>query len=92
MSGRSSKPDVVLLDIRMPVMDGRTTLDGDSQASGLASLPVIAVTASSKAGEEDGACAASSAATFASHSPGKRSFWHWRGSSSASLARIRRKI
>ncbi|SPE61600.1 Multi-sensor hybrid histidine kinase [Verrucomicrobia bacterium] len=47
-----AKPDVVLLDIRMPVMDGRTTLAEIRKQANLVSLPVIAVTASSKAGEE----------------------------------------
>ena len=47
-----AKPDVVLLDIRMPVMDGRTALVEIRKQASLASLPVIAVTASSKAGEE----------------------------------------
>src|SRR5579859_8065573 len=47
-----TKPDVVLLDIRMPVMDGRATLAEIRKQAELASLPVIAVTASSEAGEE----------------------------------------
>jgi signal transduction histidine kinase/DNA-binding response OmpR family regulator len=47
-----AKPDVVLLDLRMPVMDGRTTLAEIRKQASLLSLPVIAVTASSKAGEE----------------------------------------
>jgi CheY-like chemotaxis protein len=47
-----ARPDVVLLDLRMPVMDGRTTLAEIRKQPSLASLPVIAVTASSKAGEE----------------------------------------
>ena len=47
-----TKPDVVLLDIRMPVMDGRMTLAEIRKQARLASLPVIAVTASSEAGEE----------------------------------------
>jgi signal transduction histidine kinase/DNA-binding response OmpR family regulator len=47
-----TKFDVVLLDIRMPVMDGRTTLAEIRKQASLVSLPVIAVTASSKAGEE----------------------------------------
>src|SRR5204862_169704 len=42
----------VLLDIRMPVMDGRTTLTEIRKRPELASLPVIAVTASSKACED----------------------------------------
>jgi len=47
-----AKPDVVLLDIRMPVMDGRTTLAEIRKQASLVSLPVIAVTASSRAGEQ----------------------------------------
>ncbi len=46
------RPDVVLLDIRMPVMDGQTTLAEIRKQASMASLPVIAVTASSKSGEE----------------------------------------
>jgi signal transduction histidine kinase/DNA-binding response OmpR family regulator len=49
---RKTRPDVVLLDIRMPVMDGRATLAEIRKQASLVSLPVIAVTASSKAGEE----------------------------------------
>ncbi len=47
-----ARPDVVLLDIRMPVMDGRTALAEIRKQASLVSLPVIAVTASSKVGEE----------------------------------------
>ena len=49
---RTTKPDVVLLDIRMPVMDGRATLAEIRKQAKLVSLPVIAVTASSESGEE----------------------------------------
>jgi signal transduction histidine kinase/DNA-binding response OmpR family regulator len=49
---QQTKFDVVLLDIRMPVMDGRTALAEIRKQPNLVSLPVIAVTASSKAGEE----------------------------------------
>jgi signal transduction histidine kinase/DNA-binding response OmpR family regulator len=49
---RKIRPDVVLLDIRMPVMDGRTTFTEIRKQPSMVSLPVIAVTASSKAGEE----------------------------------------
>jgi signal transduction histidine kinase/DNA-binding response OmpR family regulator len=48
-----ARPDLVLLDIRMPVMDGRETLLEIRKQASLVSLPVIAVTASSKAGEEE---------------------------------------
>jgi PAS domain S-box-containing protein len=44
-----TKPDAVLLDLRMPVMDGRTTLAEIRKRPGLASLPVIAITASGEA-------------------------------------------
>ena len=40
---------MVLLDIRMPVMDGRTALAEIRKQPLLESLPVIAVTASSQA-------------------------------------------
>ena len=46
------RPDVVLMDIRMPVMDGRTALRALRDYKELDLLPVIAVTASSMAGEE----------------------------------------
>jgi len=49
---QKTKYDVVLLDIRMPVMDGRTALAEIRKQTSLVSLPVIAITASSKAGEE----------------------------------------
>lgn len=49
---KTDRPDVVLLDIRMPVMDGQTTLVEIRKQASLVSLPVIAVTASSKVGEE----------------------------------------
>jgi signal transduction histidine kinase/DNA-binding response OmpR family regulator len=49
---RTTKLDVVLLDIRMPVMDGRMALAEIRKQAKLTSLPVIAVTASSETGEE----------------------------------------
>ena len=47
-----ARPDVVLLDLRMPVMDGRTALAEIRKQASFASLPVIAVTASSKTSDE----------------------------------------
>jgi CheY-like chemotaxis protein len=47
-----ARPDVILLDIRMPVMDGPTTLAEIRKQASLASLPIIAVTASSEPSED----------------------------------------
>ena len=47
------RPDLVLMDIRMPVMDGRTSLKELRSKQGFDLLPVIAVTASSMAAEEE---------------------------------------
>jgi signal transduction histidine kinase/DNA-binding response OmpR family regulator len=49
---KATRPDVILLDIRMPVMDGRTTLVEIRKQASLASLPIIAVTASSEPSED----------------------------------------
>jgi CheY-like chemotaxis protein len=46
------KPTLVLMDIRMPVMDGRATLAAIRRLPGLELLPVLAVTASSHANDE----------------------------------------
>ena len=52
MALQELRPDVVLMDIRMPVMDGQTTFSELRKQPAMDLLPVIAVTASSLAGEE----------------------------------------
>jgi signal transduction histidine kinase/CheY-like chemotaxis protein len=47
------KPGLVLLDVRMPVMDGRETLNEIRKNPDLQLLPVIAVTASSQENDEE---------------------------------------
>lgn len=42
----SDRPDVILLDVRMPGMDGPTTLSKLKEMDDLADIPVIFVTAS----------------------------------------------
>jgi signal transduction histidine kinase/CheY-like chemotaxis protein len=49
---RETKPDLVLMDIRMPVLDGRETLRAIRKTEGLELLPLVAVTASSLPDEE----------------------------------------
>ncbi len=46
------KPDLVLLDIRMPVLDGRAALTEIRKQGGLELLPVVAITASSDSDDE----------------------------------------
>jgi CheY-like chemotaxis protein len=48
------KPDVLLLDIRMPRMDGRAVLEEIRKTPGSELLPIIAVSASSMAKDEQG--------------------------------------
>ncbi len=50
---RALQPDILLLDIRMPGMDGDEALAEIRKTPGLELLPVIAVTAASLADEED---------------------------------------
>ncbi|MGI8602175.1 MAG: ATP-binding protein [Verrucomicrobiales bacterium] len=49
------KPDIVLMDLRMPEMDGEEALDRIRQVPGCESLPVLALTASSVQREHRGA-------------------------------------
>ena len=49
---RTERPDVVLMDIRMPEMDGQTALTEIRKLPGCETLPVIAVTASSMVEDE----------------------------------------
>jgi signal transduction histidine kinase/CheY-like chemotaxis protein len=51
---RTERPDIVLMDIRMPVMDGRQALTMLRSEPGMELLPVIAVTASSMSSDEAG--------------------------------------
>jgi signal transduction histidine kinase/CheY-like chemotaxis protein len=46
------RPDIVLLDLRMPNLDGRSALEQIRRTKGLELLPVIAVSASSMSKEE----------------------------------------
>lgn len=55
---RQSRPDVLLLDLGMPVMDGFTTLARIRENSILATLPVVAVTAFAMRGDQEKTIAA----------------------------------
>ncbi|MEI9866467.1 MAG: response regulator, partial [Limisphaerales bacterium] len=50
---RDLKPDLLLLDVRMPGMDGREALAQIRKTPGLEFLPVIAITASNLLSDED---------------------------------------
>ncbi|MBL9169478.1 MAG: CHASE3 domain-containing protein [Verrucomicrobiales bacterium] len=52
LKARLERPDVILLDLRMPVMDGRETLPELRKIPGMESIPIIAVTASSLLNDE----------------------------------------
>jgi CheY-like chemotaxis protein len=53
-----NRPDVVLLDVQMPVMDGFSVLQQIRQDPHCSSLPVAAVTANAMRGERERALAA----------------------------------
>lgn len=48
-----TKPDVILLDMMMPVMDGYETLKVLKESDSLESIPVIAVTARAMKGDKE---------------------------------------
>jgi two-component system, OmpR family, response regulator len=50
-AARRSRPDVILLDVMMPGMDGPTTLQELRRAPSTASIPVIFMTAKAQAHE-----------------------------------------
>ena len=52
------KPDLVLLDISLPEMDGYEVAARIRQTEGIEHIPIIAVTAHAMAGDEDKAIAA----------------------------------
>ena len=52
------KPDLVLLDISLPEMDGYEVAARIRQTDGIESIPIIAVTAHAMAGDEEKALAA----------------------------------
>jgi CheY-like chemotaxis protein len=55
---RESTPDLALLDIRMPVLDGYATVRAMREDPRLAALPVLALTAFAMRGDEEKAALA----------------------------------
>jgi signal transduction histidine kinase/DNA-binding response OmpR family regulator len=51
-SVKAQRPDIILMDIRMPRMDGRTALHEIRKLEGAEVLPIVAVTASSMSDDE----------------------------------------
>jgi CheY-like chemotaxis protein len=49
------RPSVILLDLRMPIMDGRSFLEARALEPGLADIPVIVLTADYASGHVPGA-------------------------------------
>ncbi len=55
---RSSRPDLILMDLQMPQLDGFGALAGIRADAELAHIPIVAVTAYSMAGDRERALAA----------------------------------
>jgi CheY-like chemotaxis protein len=55
---RSEKPDLILMDMSLPVMDGWTATQAIKADAELAKIPVIALTAHAMAGDREKAMAA----------------------------------
>ena len=50
---QASRPDVILLDMNMPIMDGWTAAGQLKQVPATASIPIIALTAHAMSGDRD---------------------------------------
>jgi two-component system cell cycle response regulator DivK len=55
---RAEKPDLILMDMSLPVMDGWTATQAIKADAGLAGIPVIALTAHAMAGDREKAMGA----------------------------------
>jgi signal transduction histidine kinase/ligand-binding sensor domain-containing protein/CheY-like chemotaxis protein len=65
LTAQSQRPDLILMDVFMPEMDGRQTTARLRQVSGFEQTPVIVVSASALGGDEDSSLAAGATAFLA---------------------------